>query len=217
MTERKLAMLHIKKQYERTPLPTQLPRSASPTSPSPWASRTTTSSSGASASRGLRTRRLRADSTRPLCASPSSSPTNRPKWCSRPRCSIPTVTLAPFSLPHRRGLHLDPAPARRGPAEPAGEAIGEVEPDPDDRGGSDERNFDAGRSQFGLSRQRRCRQADEGEQEGVRAQTEVPRPQEHRRRLIQLSIIPSSHPIIHLSHRIAQCSECGASGWCGYN
>ena len=70
MTERKLAMLHIKKQYERTPLPTQLLRSASLTSPSPSASRRTIFLSGESASKDHKTPPSKVDSTKPPSASP---------------------------------------------------------------------------------------------------------------------------------------------------
>lgn len=89
--DRKIAMLHIKKQYARKAPTIQLPRSASPISPSLWVSRMKTCSSGEYVSRAQKTLPSKEGSTKPLCAFPSSSLTNHPKWRSKLRCSTPIV------------------------------------------------------------------------------------------------------------------------------
>jgi hypothetical protein len=199
MKDRKIAILHIQKQYQSNFPPTQSPRNASQTSPCPSDSKTKTSSNGASASKDQKTPPSKADSTRPPSASHKSSPTSPPKCPSKQKCSTPTVPLPQISLSQRRCLHLYPASPRRRPPQPTGEIVIKMEPSPHHRGSTDERYLHAGRPQSGLPRQRRRRQTLEREPQVIRSQTTTPSPQKYRRRLIHAKLkLYNHHPLANM-------------------
>lgn len=127
MSNHKLAMLHIKKQYERNYPLNQLPRSANQIFLYRLGWKTKIYSNGEYASKDLRTLHLKEDSTKPLFASQLSFPTNPLRWCSKLKCSTPIVTHKLCSLPHRRGMHIDFTPPSGRSSQPSIEIIRKME------------------------------------------------------------------------------------------
>lgn len=155
--DRKLAMLHIKKQFESSYSLTQSLRNAKETCPSVSDSKMGISSIGGYASKDPKTLHLKEDSTKRDYTFLTSFHTSHQKWPSRLRCSIPTVLFWLLSIPKWRGLHLNITSTRRRPSQSSRKTIIKMESRSNHRSSLSQCNFNASRSQPVISRQcRRC-------------------------------------------------------------
>jgi hypothetical protein len=145
-SDRKIAMLHIKKQYERKYPITQLLRNANLTCRYQLDSKTMICSNGEFVSKGHRGLPSKEDSSRLPLGSLMSSPTCPLKWVSKLRCSIRIVHRFKWSLPIGRGVYIDFTCTCVGPTQSTGEIIIKMESSVNNGGGINERNFYAGRS-----------------------------------------------------------------------